>query len=183
MFAFLYQHIEFFLGILATTILAFLAPDISDYRAKRSRRAILKKLSVLETELQLYDIDFANLNTLVLRVVRLMTQCIVSAAFVTESLLAYIIVTVLQQTVCDLTAGKCEIDTTPIVLGNFSLAAILSSLNQHTLIASLRTTLAFIVISVYWFVGVSRIFHLQMQPEKFRTYVQGRITRLRSKLD
>lgn len=175
--AFMQEHLlGFLLEILAAAVGAWLFaawyPSISDYRARRSTRAVQKKITQLEEALERYETDFADTRLFVARISRITASTILAAILSMFMMMISLTVENSMLIWCQIKGEKCE----DVSLEN-AYVIFTSSRGILQISALIASCVALFVLFM-----VGRDFNLQLRPEKYRAYMTDQINRLRPRL-
>jgi hypothetical protein len=167
--AFTLEHlVSFLLEIVAAIaggwIFAVWYPSIADYRARRSTRALLRKIAGLEEELKRYEEQFADRRLFISRIV-----------FGTAVMLIFLVVTCFLITIA-------EIGTVLISIGCYFDSQKCQFIGTSSVVILILVPVIGSNVTAFFFFRLVNMVGLHVRPEEYRRVMNDRISRLRARI-
>jgi hypothetical protein len=173
--------IDFFIAVLAELCVAWFlvrwVPKISDFRARRSASATKKTIARLAATLEVYEADFADMRLFVGRIARSATTFLAAAMFSLIMFSTHLTISTSGQIYCSVTPDRCR------TIAPQGSSVPFGTLTAFDFVAMRSILLAITVVGLYVTLQQFGMFLLETHPNRYRSYITGRIDRLRARLN
>jgi hypothetical protein len=164
--------LEFLAAVVGAWVFSAWYPTISDYRARRSKRAIIQKVDQLQKSLEQYDEEEKETKLFVVRIIRLSTVTILAALLTLT--IAGVIVTVNYSVdiMCKMEPNKCVMLPGEGYLMIGESGELIYQVGFFILVA----------IACYVLFICVRTLQRETKPQSYRSFMTKRIASLRGRL-